>query len=121
LDNLSNDQRVEVLRACLLVYKLSNGRAIPREFQLQVVLQSLTSRDCVVSSGTGSGKTLIMIILLLLRPMEAVILVVPLKRLQHSQLEAFTSFGILTVIVNEDTPDDPNLWKVHLLRHSLVN
>jgi hypothetical protein len=62
-----------------------------------------------------------MIILLLLRPMEAVILVVPLKCLQHSQLEAFTSFGILTVIVNEDTPDDPDLWKVHLLHHSLVN
>lgn len=28
------------------------------------------------------------------------------------QLEAFTSFGIQSVVVNEDTPNDAELWKV---------
>ncbi|KIM91510.1 hypothetical protein PILCRDRAFT_677 [Piloderma croceum F 1598] len=84
---------------------------VPQEFQLEAILRPLDGHNTVVSSATGSGKTMIMILLLLLHPMEHLILIVPLKRLQQAQLNAFTSFGIRFVIVNEDTPDDAELWK----------
>jgi len=112
LCRISESQQLDVLRGCLLVHILSHGTKVPRAFQLEAILGPLDGRDVVVSSATGSGKTLIMILLLLLRPVEHAILIVPLKRLQQAQLDAFTVFGIRSVIVNEDTPDDPELWKV---------
>jgi hypothetical protein len=114
LNVLSEKQCADALRACLLVYKLSSGRVLPRVFQLQVVLESLAGHDCLVLSGTGSGKTLIMIMLSILRPKEYTILVVPLKRLQHSQSDAFAAFSITTAVINEDTPDRPQFWKASI-------
>ena len=130
LNGLTNSQQIDVFRGCLLVHILSLGTKVPRKFQLEAVLGSLSGQDGVISSGSGSGKTMIMILLLLLRPKEMAILIVPLKRLQNSQVtclsllstlpqancllqfDAFTSFGIRSVVVNEDTPNDPDLWKV---------
>ena len=109
---LQETQQTEVLRALLLVYFLSLGNIIPRESQLLAVIESLSGRDGLVTAATGSGKTLIMIMLSLLRPDDISVLIVPLKRLQHSQLRAFASFGIPSVVINEDTPDDTELWTV---------
>jgi|ERR1700722_3571872 len=106
------DQQVFVLRACLLVFVLSLGKVVPRDFQLEAVLGSLGKKDVIVSSGTGSGKTLIMLMLMLLRPLEVSLVIVPLKRLQKSQLEAFAWYEIKAVVINEDTPDNKELWKV---------
>jgi len=86
LCRISKSQRLDVLRGCILVHTLSHGMKVPREFQLEAILGPLDGRDTVVSSATGSGKTMIMILLLLLRPMEHAILIVPLKRLQQAQV-----------------------------------
>jgi ATP-dependent helicase YprA (DUF1998 family) len=86
LCRISKSQRLDVLRGCVLVHTLSHGMKVPREFQLEAMLGPLDGRDTVVSSATGSGKTMIIILLLLLRPMEHVILIVPLKRLQQAQV-----------------------------------
>jgi ATP-dependent helicase YprA (DUF1998 family) len=86
LHRISESQQIDVLRGCLLVHILSLGTKVPREFQLEAILGPLDGRDAVVSSATGSGKTMIMILLLLLRPKEHAILIVPLKRLQQAQV-----------------------------------
>ena len=109
---LSVKARRWALLGCILVFLLSHGKIVPRTFQLEAVLGSMENRDGIISSGTGSGKTLIMVMLQLLCPTDICLLVVPLKRLQYSQLEAFLSYGIKAVVVNEDTPDDPELWQV---------
>jgi ATP-dependent helicase YprA (DUF1998 family) len=94
LCHISESQQMDVLRGCLLVLIHSNGKKVPRKFQLEATLGPLNGRDVVVSSATGSGKTLIMILLLLLRPKEHAILIVPLKRLQHAQV-SFTQHVIM--------------------------
>ena len=107
-------QQVSVLRACLMVFVLSLGKAVPRDFQLEALLGSLGNKDVIVSSGTGSGKTLVMTMLMLLHPMDVSLVIVPLKCLQKSQLKAFTRYQIPAVVINEDTPDDKELWKVSM-------
>ena len=84
LHHISKSQWLDVLRGCILVLTLSHGTKVPHEFQLEAILGPLDGRDTVVSSATGSGKTMIM--LLLLCPMEHAILIVPLKRLQQAQV-----------------------------------
>src|SRR4051812_5932980 len=61
--SLSDQERMEAIRACILVFLLSQGKAVPRDFQLAGALGSLAGRDGIIASGTGSGKTLIMVIL----------------------------------------------------------
>jgi len=79
LGSLDNTERHTVFLACTLVFLLSHGKVVPWEFQLEAVLGALSSHDGIIASGTGSGKTLIMIMLLLLRPAELCVLIVPLK------------------------------------------
>jgi hypothetical protein len=86
LHALSEVERTDVFRACLLVFKLSRGAVVPRVFQLQAALASLAGQDSVIVAGTGSGKTLCIIIPLLLRPAVIGITVSPLKRLQITQV-----------------------------------
>lgn len=86
IGGLTEVQQLDIYRGCLLVHVLSHGSQIPRQFQLEAVLAGLGGFDGIVSSATGSGKTLIMILLLLLRPNEMAMLIVPLKRLQQSQV-----------------------------------
>ncbi len=40
------------------------------------------------------------------------IVISPLKRLQIVQVLKFERYGLRTVAINEDTPNDPELWKV---------
>jgi ATP-dependent helicase YprA (DUF1998 family) len=86
LEPLNDEQKTDVLRGCLLVFILSHGKAVPRDFQLQACLGPLEGRDTILCSGTGSGKTLVLILLLLLRPSDVSLLIVPLKRLQLAQV-----------------------------------
>ncbi|KAF8549728.1 hypothetical protein OG21DRAFT_1369605, partial [Imleria badia] len=69
------------LQACLIVSFLTEGRVVPCVFQIQASLEVLHRRDCVVIAGTGSGKTLCLLIPLLLRPETISITISPLKRL----------------------------------------
>lgn len=75
MESLSPSETMDTLLACLLVWTLSGGAEVPREFQITAGLAAVSGRDTVVKAGTGSGKTLAM-----------AIVVSPLKRLQSSQV-----------------------------------
>ena len=101
-------------RACLLLWIASGSRFIPREFQLKATIAILSGQDSLIDVGTGYGKTFCMILPLLLCPDTISIIISPLKRLQAVQVVEFGRYGVRTVAINEDTPNDPSLWKVCL-------
>ena len=86
LDTLNDEDKLDALRACLIVSFIFQSRVVPRVFQLQASLEMLHRRDCVVIAGTGSGKTLRLLIPALLRPGSISITISPLKRLQMLML-----------------------------------
>lgn len=86
LELLSRSDCVTSLRACLLVYVVMRGRLVPRDFQLEAALESLHGCDSVVIAGTGQGKTLCIVVPLLLHPGTMSITIPPLKRLQMMQV-----------------------------------
>jgi Lhr-like helicase len=86
LDSFSNAIKADLLRACLLVFFLSLGKMVSRDFQLEAIAHSLTGHDELVTAATGSGKTLIMTALSLLRPEELTVLIGPLKHLKLTLL-----------------------------------
>jgi ATP-dependent helicase YprA (DUF1998 family) len=101
------------LRACLLMWLASGEKIVPMEFQLRAVIAVMSGQDALIDVGTGSGKTLCMIIPCLLdAPGIISIIISPLKRLQTVQVIDFERYGVRTVAINEDTPNDPLLWKV---------
>ncbi|KAF8815606.1 hypothetical protein BYT27DRAFT_7213042 [Phlegmacium glaucopus] len=73
--------------------------------------------DSLISAGTGSGKTLLITLCTLLdnpAKKKVTIIVSPLKRLQKSQANEFTTcFGICAVAINEDTPRDSTWWSLN--------
>ncbi|KAG1723312.1 hypothetical protein EDD22DRAFT_790159, partial [Suillus occidentalis] len=74
------------LRACLIIYVLTATIIIPCQFQFEAVLATLNGRDSFVTAGTGSGKTLCIIIPILLHPGTVTMTISPLKRLQATQV-----------------------------------
>ncbi|KAJ7025234.1 P-loop containing nucleoside triphosphate hydrolase protein [Mycena alexandri] len=106
-----NDKSKRIaLIACLIVYFTSKGRIVPRQFQLESNDALHCGRDCLVDSGTGSGKTLCQIIPNLVFPDTCSMTISPLKRLQILQVPEFEGWGISVVCINEDTPKDKVLW-----------
>ncbi|KAG1719435.1 uncharacterized protein EDB91DRAFT_1032446, partial [Suillus paluster] len=69
------------LRACLIIYVLTATVMVPRQFQLKAMLTTLNGRDSIITAGTGSGKTLCIIIPILLRPGTVTMTISPLKQL----------------------------------------
>src|SRR6266581_7395565 len=74
----------------------------------------MASQNSLIDIRTGYQKTLCMILPSLLLPKTISIIVSPLKRLQAVQVLEFERYRIKTVAINEDTPNDPSLWKVRL-------
>lgn len=128
LQSLLCEDLVLCLRACLLVYTITRAKFIPRDFQLEASLETVRGRDSVIIAGTGSGKTLCILIPLLLDPVSISITISPLKRLQMMQVclysasklsqiysvqvKDFVACGIRTLAINEDTPHSAEIWKV---------
>jgi ATP-dependent helicase YprA (DUF1998 family) len=79
---LSNNDKIDALRACLIVHHLTSCTIVPRIFQLQASLATLNGKDTIVTAGTGSGKTLCQLIPMLLRPNTLSMTISPLRRLQ---------------------------------------
>ncbi|KAG1893191.1 uncharacterized protein F5891DRAFT_963388 [Suillus fuscotomentosus] len=102
---------MDALRACLIVFVLTATIIVPRQFQLEAVLATLNGQDSVITAGTGSGKTLCIIIPILLRPGTISMTISPLKCLQATQVLKSTKYGIPTISINEDTAADPALWE----------
>ena len=109
-----DDEKLAIrLRTCLVIWARSGKRIVPNEFQLTATISLMSGQDTLVDVGTGYGKTLCMIIPCLLdSPGTISIVISPLKRLQAIQVLEFERYGIKTVAINEDTPNDPELWKV---------
>jgi ATP-dependent helicase YprA (DUF1998 family) len=108
------DEKLAIgLRACLVMWATSGKKIVPNEFQLTATISLMSGQDTLVDVGTGYGKTLCMIIPCLLdSPGSISVVISPLKRLQAVQVLEFERYCINTVSINEDTPNDPELWKV---------
>ncbi|KAF7371288.1 II DNA helicase [Mycena sanguinolenta] len=102
-DSLDDTHRTISLRALLLVYFASKCTIIPRQYQLETTNALEDGRDILVDSGTGSGKTLCMIIPNLMHPHTTSITISPLKRLQILQVSELQKWGINAISINEDT------------------
>ena len=86
LTKLDTTKQVTVYKCCLLLSTVTEGKKIPREFQLNAALALLAGKDCLIDAGTGSGKTLCMILPALLDPAAISLVISPLKRLQILQV-----------------------------------
>ena len=58
LSGLNDNDRTICWHAILLCYMITWKEQIPREMQLQAVLAHKHGLNCLISAGTGSGKTL---------------------------------------------------------------
>ncbi|KAJ6476423.1 P-loop containing nucleoside triphosphate hydrolase protein [Mycena vulgaris] len=94
-----------------MVHYASRERMVPRQYQLEANDALFLRLDCLVDSGTGSGKTLCQILPNLVFPDSSSMTVSPLKRLQILQAAEFELWGIQTICINEDTPKDKALWQ----------
>ena len=56
------------LRACLLLWVLSDVEVLPLKFQITATIAIMSGQDSLIDVGTGAGKTLCMILLYLLSP-----------------------------------------------------
>ena len=83
---LSDNEKIDALQACLIIWILTQGTIVPRVFQIQASLAMLQRHDSVITTGTGSGKTLCLLIPMLLRPESITLTISPLKRLQTTQV-----------------------------------
>ncbi|KAK0433483.1 uncharacterized protein EV420DRAFT_1600290 [Desarmillaria tabescens] len=91
-ETLSPVEQALAWRSCLLVYIASHGTIFPRDDQIRAALWSAQGRDSVVIAPTGWGKTLCVLMPLLLFPTTTSITVSPLKRLQIMQVCHLYSF-----------------------------
>jgi superfamily II DNA/RNA helicase len=62
LNSLVAEHKTVTLRVCLIVRIISKYRIIPHQYQLEATHGLEDCRDVLVNSGTGSGKTLCLII-----------------------------------------------------------
>ena len=111
-DAYNTEEKSIRYRACLLLWIVTQYRYVPQPFQLQATIALMSGSDTLIDVGTGYGKTLCMILPSLLYPNELQVVFSPLKRLQIVQVTEFLSYGLNALAVNEDTPHDPELYKV---------
>jgi len=113
LDALSLENASTVKRACLVTFALAR-HIILKEWQLATTLDILAGRDTILNASTGAGKTMLIVLPMLLRPGSISITVSPLKRLMTSQAAELGRYGLRAAIVNEDTSHDPGLFQAIL-------
>ncbi|PBK66853.1 hypothetical protein ARMSODRAFT_1021264 [Armillaria solidipes] len=114
--SLNDQDRTTAFRFCLLAWYSTHGTEVPRELQLRAAL-SAVEQDSLLIAGTGSGKTHVMALLILLNDDEkrVVVTISPLKRLQVTQVSDFKSkYGINTLAINDETPRNKDYWRIHV-------
>jgi ATP-dependent helicase YprA (DUF1998 family) len=120
LIGLTEEDLAICLLATLICWFVTGGAQVPRAMQLRAVLSDRHRKDSLIAAGTGSGKTLpIALNILLDDPAKKLVTITfsPLKRLQVTQENDFNSrYGIPTVVINQDTPDEDKWYQVHFTR-----
>jgi len=86
MEKLDDSKCDTVHKCCLLLSTVTDGKKIPREFQLEATLALCAGQDSLIHAATGSGKTLCMVLLALLDAKVVSLVVSPLKRLQVLQV-----------------------------------
>ena len=94
LETLNHEDKLQAIWACMIVWVVTKGCVIPHVFQLKVSLAMLHQCDSLIIASIGSGKTLCLLIPLLLCPQSISIMVSPLKRLQLTQVRWFMMLTI---------------------------
>jgi hypothetical protein len=100
------------LHTSLLLWVQSGHQDLPWEFQLKATIGIMSEQDSLIDVGTGAGKTLCMILPCLLTPTTMAVVFSPLKHLQVVQVLTFSWYNIKAITINEDTPNNIDLWKV---------
>lgn len=88
----------DIANAFTFLDVFSRGEKHPKLFQMQSTLDVLAGRNVLVRAGTGYGKTLAMILPMILRKGGIAVTVSPLLMLQNQQVRE----GDLKVITNTD-------------------
>ena len=122
---LDSDERALALRAILLLYTVTAGAKVPCQMQLESILPVMSNLNSLVNAGTGLGKTICMVLPVLLDPTSITLIISPLKLLQMNQVypcqdisdcvtqvTEFAQFSVDVQCINSDTLDDIELWKV---------
>ncbi|KAJ7882740.1 P-loop containing nucleoside triphosphate hydrolase protein [Mycena olivaceomarginata] len=110
--SLSGVERLIALDAFLYLDFASNGTKTPRELQIRAAIAIRQGKDLVVRSGTGTGKTIAMILPLLMLPNDAIAITIsPLRLIQDNHVSEFSKYGISSLAINCHTPATPALWK----------
>jgi superfamily II DNA helicase RecQ len=89
-----------------------HSQVLPKEFQLTATIAIMSGQDSLIDVGTGAGKTMCMILPCLLASDTMSVVFSPLKRLQAVQVLTFAHYQIKAIVINEDTLNNPDLWKV---------
>ncbi|KAF8811263.1 P-loop containing nucleoside triphosphate hydrolase protein [Phlegmacium glaucopus] len=110
-EEFSEKERAIGYRACLLLWVLSKSMKVPREFQIRGTIATLSNRDSLLDVGTNAGKTLCIVLPCLVSPDTLAVVFSPLKHLQAVQVLTFEEYGVKAIAINEDTPNDSDLWK----------
>jgi ATP-dependent helicase YprA (DUF1998 family) len=85
--SLSGVERLIALDAFLYLDFASNGTKTPRELQIRTAIAIRQGKDLVVRSGTGTGKTIAMILPLLMLSNDAVAITIsPLHLIQDNHV-----------------------------------
>lgn len=79
-------QKKYVMEAFYRLDYLTLGQKAPRLFQIQAMLAVLGGRDLIVRAGTGYGKTLCMVLPLLVTDTKLAVTITPLKLLQKNHV-----------------------------------
>lgn len=105
----SSTYRSSVTRALLPRF----NRRHPYNWQLDISEAIELGLDCLLISGTGSGKTLPFVLPIIgdLTRTKKVVIISPLLALEEDQVASFTKLGLAAVAVNGETWDD-NLKEV---------
>jgi ATP-dependent helicase YprA (DUF1998 family) len=94
-------QKKYVLLAFFRLDYLTDGKKSPRLFQIEAMLAVLGGRDLIVRAGTGYGKTLCMVLPLLVTETKLAVTITPLKLLQknHVCIEIYHAVTRLTALL----------------------
>ncbi|KAK6985173.1 Werner syndrome ATP-dependent helicase [Favolaschia claudopus] len=102
---LTPAERLIALEAFLCLDIASKGKMAPRELQIRSAIAARQGKDLIVRSGTGTGKTLAMILPVLMLPKGSVVITVaPLRLIQDNHVSEFSKYGITSVAINSYTP-----------------